>query len=84
MNSPRKVDSVYRNQDDTVRLRVFRREGKRWDFDTFSVTEGFVETFSCESTNDFPTKKAALAYIKTQWGALVRINPENIVAGWVA
>lgn len=71
------ADYVYRNQRDTIRVRIFQRESGRWDYDVF-LPNGDIKTFS-EDSDDFRTKRDALSWAATQYGPLKSINPEGSV-----
>ena len=64
----RHADYVYRNVDDSVRVRVRRRDGDRWDYDVFYPDA--IETYSEEAGDDFASKRAALADANRRHGPL--------------
>ena len=65
----RHADYIYRNRNDSLRVRVFRRESGRWDYDVFHPT-GAITTYSERAADDFATKRDALAEARYQYGAL--------------
>lgn len=79
------ADYVYRNDDDSLRVRVFRRENGRWDYDVF-YPSGKVATFSEDAGDDFRTKRDALTWADDEHGPLQSIAVEGNVCGkdWYA
>jgi len=67
------TDYVYRNKDDSIRVRIFQRENGRWDYDAF-YPSGSVKTYSDEAGDNFSTKRAALAEANYQHGPLRAIT----------
>jgi len=72
------ADYIYRNEDDSLRVRVYRSLSNRWDYDVF-YANGDVETFSTEAGDDFATKRDAIAYADSQHGPLRAIAVEGNV-----
>lgn len=81
----RSADYVYRNADDSRRVRVFRRESGRWDYDVFYPL-GKTATYSEEAGDDFPTKRAAIAQASEEHGPLFPIATSGQVVdkAWYA
>jgi len=52
------TDLIFRNAMDTRRVRIFRRESGRWDYDVFTKGRA-IETYSTEAGDDFATRAAA-------------------------
>ena len=79
------ADYVYRNDDDSLRVRVFRRENGRWDYDVFDPFRD-METFSVEAGDDFRTKREALAWASRTHGPLYPITVGDSVVdkAWYA
>ncbi len=77
------ADYVYRNQHDSLRVRVHRKENGRWDYDVF-YPSGKIEVYSVEAGDDFVTKRNALAEANAQHGPLHAIaGAGNVVdAAW--
>jgi hypothetical protein len=82
-------DYVYRNSDDSVRFRVFRRdEGERrvrgWDIDFFErEAGGFTTNYTSNGAElPFRTKIQALRYLNECFGALVCIQVDRVTEGW--
>ena len=79
---------IYKNSDDTVRVKVFSRDtalGTEWDFDVFTKTDdGFdVTTFSEEAGDLFVLRRDGKEEAEHQFGKLKSINPEETVtSGW--
>jgi hypothetical protein len=65
----RHADYVYRNQDDTLRVRVHRRENGHWDYDVF-LPNGDIKSYSEDAGDDFYTKRDAVAEANYQYGPL--------------
>lgn len=79
------ADYIYRNTNDSVRVRVHRRDSGRWDYDVF-YTSGTVKTYSDEAGDDFATKRDALAEARHQHGTLKPIAVRGSVTddAWFA
>lgn len=79
------ADYIYRNQNDSVRVRVHRRENSRWDYDVFYPT-GAIKTYSEGAGDDFADKRDAVAEAIYQHGPLRPISVEGHVvdAAWFA
>lgn len=78
-------DYVYCNDDDSLRVRVFRRESGRWDYDVF-YPSGKVATFSEDAGDDFRTKRDALAWADDEHGPLHSVTVGDSVTdkAWYA
>lgn len=72
------ADYVYRNHDDSMRVRVFRRDNGHWDYDAF-LANGDIKTFSTDAGDDFRTKRDALADARHWYGKLTAIVVEGFV-----
>lgn len=76
----RHADYVYRNADDTRRVRILKRENGRWVFDVFT-RDGSV-TASSDYAEDYGRKlDAKNAAIETV-GSLISIQVSNVREGW--
>lgn len=76
----RHADYVYRNLDDTRRVRVLRRESGRWVFDVFN-RDGSVETSSSHG-EDYARKRDAKNVASDLVGVLVSLQVNNMRDGW--
>ena len=74
------ADYVYRNADDTRRVRIFKRENGRWVFDVFS-RDGSIET-SSNHAEDYGRKIDARDAAVDVIGPLVSIQVSEVRAGW--
>jgi hypothetical protein len=83
--SRKHADYVYRNSDDSLRVRIQRKENGRWDYDVF-YPSGDIRTFSADAGDEFGSKRDALANAILQHGALVPIAVTRSVvdAAWFA
>lgn len=82
---PRKhADYVYKNSDDSLRVRVYRRDDGRWDYDAF-FPNGDIRTFLSDG-DDFASKRDAVANALVQHGPLRPIAVEGVIvdAAWFA
>lgn len=85
-----KADRVYRNREDTRRVRVYRHEsGEGWDFDIFTKHEfggGWrVEAAFCTSNGESleRTLKGALAWCEDRVGELTELRSvQTVTEGW--
>lgn len=77
------ADYIYRNKDDTLRVRVHRRLSGRWDYDVF-YPSGAISIYSDGAGDDFASKREALAEANFQIGPLRPITVEvNVTdAAW--
>jgi hypothetical protein len=79
----RKADYVYKNRDDTVRVRIFRVEAG-WSYD--AVKLGLRNTRHWRHLTDdgdvARTKAWALDYAEGDYGTLTPIDVENVTDGW--
>jgi hypothetical protein len=70
-------DYVYRNANDTVRVRLFVRDRGGWDYDVF-LRDGTIYTFTAEyGAGTFDRKRDALAHAADTIGALRSIAPRG-------
>lgn len=78
-------DYVYRNGEDSLRVRVFRRENDRWDYDVF-YPSGKIVTYSEAAGDDFRTKRDALERANEENGFLSPVVTEGSVVdkAWYA
>jgi len=79
------ADYVYRNQDDSVRIRIWRRETGRWDYDMFKHVgdEYSLTSFGAEYGDDFRTKTDAKADAERKFGKITSMGAINpITRGW--
>lgn len=76
----RHADYVYRNSDDTKRVRLFKRESGRWVFDICS-RDGSIDTSSTDA-EDYVRKSGAKKRAIEIVGTLVSIQVETVRAGW--
>src|SRR5262249_11510282 len=76
-----RADLIFRNAEDTHRVRVFRRDSGRWDYDVFTKGRG-VETYSTEAGDDFRTRAAAKWHALENTDANIEINPATVTEGW--
>lgn len=72
------ADYIYRNKQDTLRIRVHRRANGRWDYDVF-YPSGKIATYSDEAGNDFATKRDTVDEANEQHGPLRAIAVEGNV-----
>ena len=79
------ADYVYRNRDDSLRVRLFQRETGRWDYDVFHPN-GAIKTYSEGAGDNFATKRDALAEAIYQYGKLTPITTTGAIAdkAWYA
>jgi hypothetical protein len=77
----RHADLIFRNASDTRRIRVFRRESGRWDYDVFTKGRG-VETYSSDAGDDFATRAAAKWHALENTDATIEIDPVTVTEGW--
>lgn len=79
----RKADYVYKNRDDTVRVRIHKVEGG-WSYD--AVKLGLRNTKHWRALTDdgdlAPTKAWALDYAEGAYGTLTPIQVETVTEGW--
>jgi len=77
-------DYVYRNHDDSIRIRIFCRARGKWDFDVFEKSNGGHVATHCldGATSFFKRKKDALTEAANVFGELMSINPKTISDGW--
>lgn len=78
--SRRRADYVYRNADDSKRVRILRRESGRWVFDVFD-RDGEIET-SSDHAEDYARKVDAKRRATEVVGSLASIQVENVRDGW--
>lgn len=76
----RHADYVYRNADDTRRVRILKRENGRWVFDVFH-RDGSIET-SSDHAEDYRRKIDARGAAVDTVGPLVPIQVSEVRAGW--
>ena len=89
--SVKHADYVYRNQDDTIRFRIFRRQGQEyrdgknegWDADIF-MKSGAVKTYCVDAAcSNFRTKADMKRELEREYGSLrLMNNVDNILEGW--
>jgi hypothetical protein len=79
------ADYVYRNRDDSLRVRVFQRETGRWDFDVF-YPSGAIKTYSEGAEDNFASKREALAEANYQHDKLTPITVTSTITdkAWYA
>lgn len=86
-------DYVYRNDKDTVRVKIFAVEDgdtKKWDADIFYKGKGgkyvAVETYSKHYDDRFESKEDALVWAHKKVGDLMSIknvkDMESVTDGW--
>ncbi len=78
------TDYVYKNSDDSKRVKIFKRDtslGVEWDFDLWS-NSNVVKTYSVEAGDLFSTKRDAKLEASRMIGQLVSINPNTVTEGW--
>jgi hypothetical protein len=76
----RHADYVYRNVDDTRRVRIFKRESGRWAFDLFERDGGVAA--SSDSAEDYDRKVDAKNAAIEAVGTLVSIQVDEVRDGW--
>lgn len=81
-----KADYIYKNTDDTKRIRIYRRYCEtseiQWDFDVFGK-DGSYENFASEAGDSFSSKKEAKKEAEYQHGKITSIgNVETVTEGW--
>lgn len=74
--SRRHADFVYRNTNDTARVRILKRDSGRWVFDVFQ-RDGSIAT-SSDDAEDYPRKRDAKKRAVEVVGRLVPIQVESI------
>lgn len=78
---------VYKNTDDQIRVKIFKRCEDRhftceWDADVF-FRNGDVTTFSHNAGDYFYSKREAKEYYTNLYGKLTSIQPvDTITNGW--
>ena len=79
------ADYIYRNQDDSLRVRVHRKESGRWDYDVF-YPSGSIKTYSDGAGDDFASKRDAIAEAIYQHGPLrpISVTGHVVDAAWFA
>ena len=76
-------DYVYKNRDDTVRIRIFKHSNRSWDYDVFTK-DGKVTTYSSEAGDLFFTKGEAKKDAEQQYGKLVSLGSvKTVTSGWL-
>lgn len=79
-----KADYIYKNKDDTIRIKILKHGASLWDYDVFNKNGDF-ETFSEEAGDIFSTKRAAKAWAEKEYGKLISLgNIEAVTEGWNA
>lgn len=77
------TDYVYRNSDDSIRIRIHKPNAKadEWDFDVFEGDDchSYCIKGACFY---FRTKREAKARAESLYGPLTSINPERVTDGW--
>jgi len=73
-------DYVYRNANDTQRVRILQRENGRWVFDVFS-RDGAIEA-SSDYAEDYGRKVDAKSAAVERVGSLTSIQVREIRDGW--
>lgn len=83
------TDSVYRNQNDTIRFRIFKRTGlsyrgnQGWDADIFSKNGDFKTLCVDGAISNYKTKREIKTVLENEYGTLILINKvDNILEGW--
>ena len=81
-------DYVYKNTDDSVRIRIFKRINDTnetlWDFDVFTKADRNTIGSAIRGTGSAcHTKRCAKEQAEWQYGKLKSINPKNdVLEGW--
>ncbi|KKN67740.1 hypothetical protein LCGC14_0458880 [marine sediment metagenome] len=76
------TDYVYKNNDDSIRIRIYQRDSNEWDYDTFNK-DGSFENFAEDSGDAFSLKRDAKKYAESQYGKLISLgNIETVTEGW--
>ena len=76
-----KADYIYRNSDDTIRVRILKKGALKWDFDIFTK-DGSIETFS-DCGDIFATKKEAKILAEYRFGKLISMgNIDTVTENW--
>ena len=75
-------DLIFRNALDNRRVRIFRRDSGRWDYDVFTKGRSDVETYSTEAGDDFATRAAAKWHALENTDATIEINPATVTEDW--
>lgn len=78
-----KADYVYKNQDDTIRIRIHHQD-LGWDYDVFH-RYGDIENYSDEAGDIFKTKKDAKIEIEIEstYGIIKSMGSiETVTEGW--
>jgi hypothetical protein len=79
---------VYKNSDDTIRIKIFKRTETDdkvcpWDADVFFRIQEKVETYSDDAGDYFYSKREAKEYYTDLYGQLKSIQPvDTITNGW--
>lgn len=85
------AEYIYRNTDDTIRVRIFKREFEdmgrmksHWDIDVFDRDQGgYTKSVCIEGACIFDMKRDAKNYADENYGPLTSIQPKKYVTdGW--
>jgi hypothetical protein len=77
-----KADYVYKDFRDRIRIRVFRRDSGRWDYDIFRRDDNTVQNNASIAAEDYGTKHEAKMSAVHMFGTLISIQPESVTDGW--
>lgn len=79
------ADYVYRNADDTVRIRIFRvMETSGWNFDIFHRSNQVHASYAADAgASYFRSRRDAKAAAEDMYGRLISLQPKvRVTEGW--
>lgn len=77
-----KTDYVYKNKDDSIRIRIYKRDSNEWDYDIFHK-DGKFENFAENAGDAFSHKRTARLDAEKEYGKLISLgNIETVTEGW--
>jgi hypothetical protein len=77
------ADYVYRNRDDSIRVKIHRQLGGRWDYDLYDAKNKESWTFSDVAGDNFKRKRDAKLDVEELVGKLIPIFVESdVLEGW--
>ena len=75
-------DYIYKNSDDTIRVKLYKRDTGKWDADVWFRDGRDNIAFGADMAEVFAVKRDAKSEIEITYGALISINPETVTEGW--
>lgn len=77
-----KTDYVYKNNIDSIRIRIYQRDSNEWDYDIFHK-DGTFENFAENAGDAFALKRDAKAWAEKEYGKLISLGSiETVTEGW--